>query len=552
MPFKNNCTYLKVFRGLIIFLLPVLLYSCETKTGFLLRKTDFKHYIDKFNEQDQKEFYEDIVPGTKMISNTETWRFLEENIPFFECPDKDIEEVYYYRWWTFRKHIKLTSEGYVITEFMPLVSWAGKHNTIPCPAGHHFREGRWLHNQNILKDYAAFWLRKGGEPHRYSFWISDSFLQFHLVHPNDSLLIELLPDLINNFREWERLRRASDGLFWQYDGQDGMEVAIGGTGKRPTINSYMFADAWAIAQMAQIKGDAETAKKFTAEAEKIRQLTLEKLWDHNSGFFKVIPESNYRDTINPSNAFCDARELLGYVPWYFGLPPKNKGYETAWKQLMDKDGFYAPFGPTTAEQRHPAFKISYEGHECQWNGPSWPFATSQTLTALANVLNDYPQDVITKEDFFNTLKIYTSSHRFRQIPPKGAGDTIITNRLWIDENLNPYNGDWLARTRMEVQEHNHGFEERGIYYNHSTYNDIIITSIAGLRPSLDNELTVNPMVPEFWEWFCLDDVQYKGKKITIQWDANGKKYGRGKGLRVFVDGRLKAKEQKIKKVSIHL
>ncbi len=552
MPNIFNKTWLKVSRELIILLLPVLLFSCETKTDFLLIKTDFKHYIDKFNNQDQKEFHQDIVPGTKMISNAETWKFFEENIPFFECPDKEIEEVYYYRWWTFRKHIKLTPEGYVVTEFMPLVSWAGKNNTIPCPAGHHFREGRWLHNQNIIKDYAEFWLKKGGEPHRYSFWISDSFLQFHFVHPNDSLLKSSLPDLIENFREWERLRKEPDGLFWQYDGQDGMEVAICGTGKRPTINSYMFADARAIAKIAEIKGDTETAERFAAEAEKIGQLTLTKLWDSEAGFFKVIPEPNYRDTVNPSYAFCDARELLGYVPWYFELPPQNKGYEIAWKQLMDKDGFYAPFGPTTAEQRHQAFKISYEGHECQWNGPSWPFATSQTLTALANVLNDYQQEVITKEDFFETLKIYTKSHRFRQIPPEGAGDTIITDFLWIDENLNPFNGDWLARTRMEVQGYNHGFEERGIYYNHSTYNDIIITGLVGLRPSLDNELTINPMVPDSWEWFCLDDVLYKGKKITILWDLTGEKYGQGKGLSVFVDGRLKAKAEQMKELTFLL
>jgi hypothetical protein len=232
------------------------------------------------------------------------------------------------------------------------------------------------------------------------------------------------------------------------------------------------------------------------------------------------------------------------------LPPAGRGYEVAWKQLMDPQGFYAPFGPTTAEQRHPGFKISYEGHECQWNGPSWPFATAQTLTALANVLNDYPQKVVDKEDFFETLKIYSHSHRFRQVPP--AGDTLITNDLWIDENLNPYSGDWLARTRMEVQKYNHGFRERGIYYNHSTYCDIIITGLAGLRPSLDNVLTINPLVPDDWDWFCLDDVQYKGHTVTILWDRTGRKYNRGKGLIVFLDGKPAAISRKIQKLTVNL
>jgi hypothetical protein len=371
-----------------------------------------------------------------------------------------------------------------------------------------------------------------------------------MVHPDDSFLIGFLPDLTANFHEWETRRRDPDGLFWQYDGQDGMEVAIGGTGKRPTINSYMFADANAIAVIAGMAGKPDIAAQFSSEAEKIRQLTLDKLWDPKAMFFKVLPRSGDSPEDAGGGTQSDARELLGYVPWYVELPPKNKGYEAAWEQLMDKEGFYAPFGPTTAEQRHPGFRINYEGHECQWNGPSWPFATSQTLTALANVLNDYPQDVVTRDDFFETLKIYTISHRFRQIPPQG--DTIVNDNLWIDENLNPFNGDWLARTRMEVQNHNHGFKERGIYYNHSTYNDIIITGLAGLRPSLDNTLTVNPLVPGSWDWFCLDDVQYKGHAITILWDKTGMKYNQGKGFRVFVDGKPAAKARHIRKVQVDL
>jgi hypothetical protein len=363
-------------------------------------------------------------------------------------------------------------------------------------------------------------------------------------------LIGYLPDLTANFREWESRRREPDGLFWQNDGQDGMEVAIGGTGQRPTINSYMFADARAIAVIAGIAGKAEIAARFNEDAEKIRELTLTKLWDPKDQFFKVIRRSGTNPKDSMVGILSHTRELLGYVPWYVELPPKSSGFEAAWSQLMDKDGFYAPFGPTTAEQRAPGFRISYEGHECQWNGPSWPFATSQTLTALANVLNDYPQNFITKDDFYETLKIYTKSHRFRQVPPQG--DKIENDLLWIDENLNPFNGDWLARTRMEVQNYNHGFKERGIYYNHSTYNDIIITGLAGLRPSLDNTLTINPLIPDTWDWFCLDDVYYKGHTITIQWDKTGEKYKRGKGLRIFVDGNPAAKARHIQKIQVSL
>jgi len=533
-------------KRLFIILFAFSLTGCKTSVDQILVKQDFKQYIDEFNRQDTLDLHFNAVPGTQMIPNTDTWAFLEENIPFFECPDQEIEKVYYYRWWTFRKHIKKTPEGYVITEFMPNVSWAGKYNTISCAAGHHIREGRWLHNPEIIRDYGIFWLRGGGDAYTYSFPIAESFLQLQMVHPDDSMLIDLLPDLIGNYKEWENRRQTPDGMFWQYDGADGMEVAIGGTGKRPTINTYMFGDAQAIATIARMNGNEELAVRYQSEAEKIRNLTLAKLWDKTADFFKSMPEKSYSNPDNTTDSLSSARELLGLVPWYMDLPPKNQGYEKAWSQLMDPKGFYAPFGPTTAEQRHPGFRVSYEGHECQWNGPGWPFATSQTLTALANVLNDYPQDVVSKEDFYQTLKIYTHSHQFRQIPPDG--DTIVSDQLWIDENLNPFNGDWLARTRMEVQGWNHGFPERGIYYNHSTYNDIIITGLVGLRPSLDNNLVVNPMIPDDWDWFCLDNLLYQGHKIAILWDRTGKKYNLGKGLRIYSDGELVSKSISIKKL----
>ena len=35
----------------------------------------------------------------------------------------------------------------------------------------------------------------------------------------------------------------------------------------------------------------------------------------------------------------------------------DSGYEEAWKHLIDREGFYSPYGPTFLEQRHPEFKF---------------------------------------------------------------------------------------------------------------------------------------------------------------------------------------------------
>lgn len=474
--------------------------------------------------------------------------WMAENVPLFECPDPATQEIYHFRWWTFRKHIARTPEGYVITEFLPKVPWSAKYNTISCAAGHHFREGRWIRNQEYLADYAKFWFRKGGAPRQYSFWAADSIWELAKANGDFNLAIDLLPDLIANYEEWEKKRLEPDGLFWQVDDRDGMEVSIGGKGsrgqgRRPTINSYMFGDARAIAAIATRAGKPEIAAVYQEKAERIRRLVLEKLWDDEAGFFKVLPRGEQA-------VKADVRELHGYTPWYFDLPPRGKGYETAWKQLMDPQGFKAPFGPTTAERRHPGFSISYEGHECQWNGPSWPYATSVTLVALANVLNDYPQEVVAPRDYFETLKTYTASHRLKREDGK-----VVP---WIDENLNPDTGDWIARTRLKSWKNGEwdpakGGVERGKDYNHSTYCDLIITGLIGLRPQADDSVVVNPLVPrEEWDYFCLDGIPYHGRSLTICYDKTGTRYGKGRGLRILADGKTIASADKPGRLSATL
>jgi len=486
---------------------------------YVLQADSFKHYIDRFGEDDE-ELYIQYIPNDK------AWTFLRTNVPLFECPDKDFERTYYFRWWTYRKHIKETPDGFVITEFLPKVDWSGKHNTINCPAGHHFYEGRWIHDGRFLDAYAVFWFRKGGEPRRYSFWAADALYARNMVRPNEELITGLLDNLVENYEEWEKSRLEPDGLFWQIDDRDGMEVSIGGSGKRATINSYMYGDAEAIAKIAILAGRKDIAERFADKAKKLKGLVMEKLWDEQAKFFKTLPRDG--------QTLVDVRELHGYTPWYFNLPDAGAGCEVAWRQLTDPNGFYAPFGPTTAEQRHPRFAVSYEGHQCQWNGPSWPLSTSVTLTALANVLNNYKQDAITKADYFEMLRIYTKSHSLKR-----EDGRVVP---WIDENLNPFTGDWIARTCLKswkdgTWSDSKGGKERGKDYNHSSYCDLIITGLVGLRPRADDIVEVNPLLPaDTWDWFCLDNVLYHGRIITILWDKTGRKYNKGRGLHVFADG----------------
>ncbi len=522
-------------------------YTYNYKIDSVLDWEDASGYIRKFNEDDNSLY-------TQYIPNSRAEEFLRDNIPYFDCPDKELEKTYYFRWWIYRKHIKETPDGFVITEFLPEVPQGGKYNTISCPAAHHFYEGRWLRDQVYLHDYANFWFKGGGNPRSYSFWPANSILAYAKVWQNEELVVDLLPHLIENFKEWEKSNSCEDGLFWQVDLRDGMEASIGGSGKRPTINSYMIGEAMAIGEIARIAGDKVIEEAYTEKTSRLKDLLLNNLWDPEAEFFKTMPLNEQEfDKIDVADRYVktfsvfhedsvklvDVRELHGYTPWYFNIPEER--HAVAWKFLTDTDGFKAPFGPTTAERSHPGFIISYESNPyiCQWNGPSWPYSTSITIKAMANLLRNHNQATVSPYDFVELIETYSNSHR--HINEKGE------EVFWIDENLNPFTGQWLARVISKAKRGIHYGED----YNHSEFCDIIISDLVGIQPSMENEIIIEPLIPnDYWDWFCLDRVNYHDNMISVVWDKDGSKYQLGGGFSIYVNGELKYNSKTIQKVVI--
>lgn len=360
-----------------------------------------------------------------------------------------------------------------------------------------------------------------------------------MVTGDDSLIIEFLPDLISNYKSWVKNYRDINGLFWLSDARDGGEVSAAtadlktDTHYRLNINSFMFAEANTISQIAKYLGKHEIATQFKQEAEKLRKLIHLKLWDADSEFYKVALRVKNPDTLL---SLATVREQYGYMPWYIEALDPPQEYTVAWKQLINPKGFYAPFGPTTAEQRHPVFKISYEGHECQFNGPSWPLTTSFTLTGLTNVINRNANEGLDiawlKDAWIKTFSCYVNSHHI-----KLENGKVIP---WIDENLNPFTGDWIARTRLKTWENGtwsdrKGGIERGKDYNHSTFCDLVITGLVGFRPSTANSFTIFPLVPPEIDYFAIDKLKYHGKMVSIVYDRKGEQFHLGKGFRIYIE-----------------
>ena len=98
-----------------------------------------------------------------------------------------------------------------------------------------------------------------------------------------------------------------------------------------------------------------------------------------------------------------------------------------------------------------------------------------------------------------------------------------------------------------------GGHERGNDYNHSTYCDLIISGLIGVKPRADEWLVVHPLVPDdTWDYFCLDNLMYHGKLVSVAYDASGNRYHMGKGLHVCIDGRNVARSDRLERIQVPL
>ena len=485
----------------------------------VLSAADYRHYVEYFNGMED----ENIV---SYIPNAKSWEWMQQNVPLFDCPDKDMEEMYYYRWWSLRKHIVNTPVGFGMTEFLVNRSYADKYNLIACAIGHHVMESRWMRDPIYLNQILRTWyFGNEGKPmskmNKFSSWNPAAIYEAWKVMGTALNLKDFKASLEAEYADWKSTHQLPNGLYWQADVRDGMEESISGARRqqyaRPTINSYMYGNARALAAINRMYGDSDKAKMYDQEAQTLKEKIEKNLWNEQHQFFETLQ----KDTS------ANVREAIGFIPWYFNMP-QEKRFETAWLQLVDEKGFSAPYGLTTAERRHPQFRSHGVG-TCEWDGAVWPFATSQTLTAFANYLNSAAQPVIGDTVYFREMKKYVESQHHR-------------GRPYIGEYLDEKNGAWLM-----------GDRERSRYYNHSTFADLVITGLVGVRPQAEKKVVIHPLVPAGqWKYFCLDAVPYQGHLLTILWDEDGQRYHQGTGLTLLVDGKRVANRSTLGELTYQL
>jgi hypothetical protein len=468
------------------------------------------------------------------FGNDAAW--YEQRIPFFESADPKIDAVYYYRWGLFRAHQRdLGAQGYVTTEFADDVDWQREpYASLNDASGFHIAEGRWLNDRRFTDDYVNF-MYEGGNDRHFTDHMADSVWGRYLVDGDRAAVLAHLKTMRHIYRLWDEKFDFTKGLYFveplldateytvsSIDASGGKDGFRGGDSFRPSVNSYMFANARALSRMAEMAGDTAMAKEYADRAQALRTRVLADLWSPKLGHFvdryQVDNEHvKYWDQIRN-------RELVGYLPWMFDLVPDDAKYAQAWAHLLDPASLGGKAGMRTVEQNYEYYMRQYRylgtAPECQWNGPIWPYQTTQVLTGMANLLDHYDEHgPVTRSDYMRLLRQYTQMHY------QGEGRSA---RLDLEEDYHPETGKPIVGL------------DRSHHYFHSGYLDLVMTGLVGIRPRADDVLEVNPLLPaandaQALGWFHIERGPYHGHEVSVTWDADGRRYGR-KGLTIAVDG----------------
>lgn len=477
----------------------------------------------------------------------------EARIPFFESADPAIDRVYYYRWMIVRAHQRdLGERGYITTEFLDDVGWQLEPwASLNDATGFHLGEARWLHDRRHADDYITF-MYSGGNDRHFTDYLAASVYDRFLVDGDRAAAVRHLPAMRTLYGQWDDHFDATKGLYWveplldateytisSIDASGGLDGFTGGEAFRPSINAYMFANARAIARLSRLAGEAPAiAGDYDRRADALARHVDEALWIPALGHFA--------DRYKASNAHVRywepirGRELVGYLPWTFDMARDDAQRAAAWRHLTAPDRLGGRFGMRTVEPSYEHYMRQYRydggGHdggrrECQWNGPVWPFQTTQVLTGMANLLDHYAHSPVGRSDYLRLLRQYTALHY--------QGD-----RLDLEEDYEPETGAPIVGLA------------RSHHYFHSGYIDLVLTGLVGIRPRADDMLEVNPLLPPAGDpqalgWFRVQNVPYHGHRVAVTWDADGTRYGR-RGLSIEVDGREVARRPGLERIVVPL
>jgi hypothetical protein len=535
-----------------------------SKLDSVLKATTYSNWLIRPDDQDDR----DVLAA--QVRAYQAW--FDANVPHFDCSDPWVRKMYDHRAYVLRKNMLDPKLGRMQWPTQSEGRWRSTWypNVISYGAGHQVREARWLRDPRYWEGHLRTWTEnekadgvypshvtpRGPSDGQYTDWITSTAWEGHLVHPNQAFLAQVVDKLAANVRGWQKAYDPDgDGLllvdshWWtgmEYQpsffafsdykpSKDFYQPARPVSLERVDLTAYNYGNAVAVSRIYRLLGRTDQAREFDELAAKIAAAVAAKMWWPEKRFFYSLRADD--------DAVADVKEVIGVYPFYFGMLPWGKGYESAWASILDPEQFWTTWPVASASKECPAYsQANWPGDGraagCMWNGPTWPHANSLVMTAMARTLratrdHDVGDSPLKKEHLWALFLSFTrAQYRDQDI-----------GRPWTGEFYNGDTGRWKTAERD---------------YNHSTWLDILIPELIGVVPRDDDILEVDPLLPpDALSHFLLDGLRYHGHDVTVVWDAvspgSPDRYADGRrGLDVYVDGRLAASTSGLSRLQIPL
>jgi len=470
------------------------------------------------------------------------WRRFFRSVPHFECSDEYLTRYYWYRWYGLRLLMVSVRRG-VLRHPCVFEGIGGFRWHISYSAQCHMRECRWMHfpsfAEGSLLNFLANQLAGGSLPghigvcsHDQGFYHADwgdAALAVYAIREDKGFLKAIYEPLVR-YAEYFQRERDREGIHL-YDlvnqGETGQEyssrylfadpkadewVPIRLKGVDSTV--YIYNLQKSLALIAGIIGRPKDEQRWEREATLTRAAVLDRMWDEKrKEFCDYSAQKGQRSPYSPS---------VSFYPFFTDIAAK-KHLGAIRQHLLNPKRFWTRFPVPTVALDDPYFDAEGEWkgkrHSCPWSGRVWPMTNSHACEALATAA--LRLDPSLKRPAAELIRRFVRMMFF-------DGDPARPNCF---EHYNPFTGNPCAYRGIDD-------------YQHSWVVDLILKYVAGVQPQLEKSLIVEPL-PFGLEHFRADRIRCKDHWVKVTWDKK-------RGLRVYLDGKVRAHARTLRRIELPL
>jgi hypothetical protein len=470
-----------------------------------------------------------IGRGIDATEPTQPWCDFFDDFPRLSCSEAHLSRYFDYRIYGLR--LNRLEPGVGNIRYAAVAEGIGYfHVPITYSAQCHMWETRWCRDPSMARGSLLNFLacqKDDGSLHGrlytnhleqtdfyHANW-GDAALAIDAVHPDFGFLTEVYAGLSRYARWLDRTRdQEQSGMYdivnhyetgqeymSRYQAVDpeadrhGWEDRIRLKGIDVTVYAYQLKRA--LCTMAYRLDHGRQAAAWSTEADRIGTAILDQMWDEEIGLFSdVEPATMERTRVKAAVSFYPLLTDLVSPPQLARLLD----------HLTNPNEFATPFPLPSSSRDDPLFDAyaQWKGtrHMCPWNGRVWPMTNSHVIEGLLRQWHRGRREVGT-----HTAQLLSSFVRM----------------MFHDGNLE----------RPNCYEHYNPLTGRpSIYrgiddYQHSWVLDLIIRGAAGLEPTNDEKLLVDPLPLDLNE-LSLSGAVVRGRPVSI--------VRRGSAIEVMVAG----------------